>query len=105
MGNGGVNFGKNHVLFYAQRSMSEPSGLYRMSTEAPYRTKILKKDFLGRPFNSVHDVVVHSDGSVWFTDPVYGFEQGRRLTLRLPSQVYRWCPDTGAIRAMADGFG
>jgi hypothetical protein len=70
-----------------------------MYTEPPYKTKILKTDFLGRPFNSVNDVVVHSDGSVWFTDPIYGFEKGYRPTPRLPSQVYRWCPDTGAIRS------
>jgi gluconolactonase len=105
MGNGGVNYGKDHVIFCAQGTMTEPSGLYRMSTEPPYKTEILKTDFLGRPFNSVNDVVVHSDGSVWFTDPIYGFEQGYRPTPRLPCQVYRWCPDTGSIRAVADGFG
>lgn len=105
MGNGGINYGKNHVLFCAQGSMTEPSGLYGMSTEPPYQTELLKTDFLGRPFNSVNDVVVHSDGSVWFTDPIYGFEQGYRPAPRLPNQVYRWCPDTGTIRAVADGFG
>lgn len=28
----------------------------------------------GRRFNSPNDVVVHSDGSLWFTDPPYGIE-------------------------------
>ncbi|CAG8365624.1 unnamed protein product [Penicillium salamii] len=105
MGNGGINYGKNHVLFCAQGSMTEPSGLYRMSTTAPYKSEILKADFHGQPFNSVNDVVIHSDGSIWFTDPIYGFEQGYRPRPSLPNQVYRWCPETWSIRAVADGFG
>ncbi|KAL4891988.1 calcium-dependent phosphotriesterase [Aspergillus ambiguus] len=105
MGNGGINYGKDHVLFCAQGSMTQASGLYLMSTVAPYKSELIKGDFFGRPFNSVNDVVVHTDGSIWFTDPIYGFEQGYRPAPRLPNQVYRWCPDSGAIRAVADGFG
>lgn len=105
MGNGGINYGPDHVLFCAQGSMTEPSGLYLMSTTAPYKSELLKGSFHSRPFNSLNDVVVHTDGSIWFTDPIYGFEQGFRPPPRLPSQVYRWCPDTGAIRPVADGFG
>ncbi|KAJ5815079.1 hypothetical protein N7474_006856 [Penicillium riverlandense] len=105
MANGGINYGQDHILFCAQGSTTEPSGLYRMSISAPYEAELLKGDFFGRPFNAVNDVVVHADGSIWFTDPIYGFEQGYRPSPCLPNQVYRWCPDTGAIRAMADGFG
>jgi len=104
MANGGINYGQDNVLFCAQGSMTEPSGLYRMSTSS-YKAQLLKGDFFGRPFNSVNDVVVHTDGSIWFTDPIYGFEQGYRPPPSLPSQVYRWCPTNGNIRAMADGFG
>ncbi|KAL4753903.1 hypothetical protein BDW72DRAFT_209266 [Aspergillus terricola var. indicus] len=77
MANGGVNY-KDGTLFCAQGSMDAPSGLYYMSSKPPYTTAVLKADFHGRPFNSVNDVVVHTDGSIW---------------------------DTGSIRAMADGFG
>lgn len=105
MANGGIGYGENSVLFCAQGSMTEPSGLYRMSTTPPYTSELLIGDFYGRPFNSTNDVVVHTDGSIWFTDPIYGFEQGYRPSPRLPNQVYRWCPKTGNIRAVADGFG
>ncbi|KAL1858427.1 hypothetical protein Plec18170_002625 [Paecilomyces lecythidis] len=105
MANGGINYGKDHVLFCGQGSMTQPSGLYCMSTTAPYKTELLKGDFHGRQFNSVNDVVIHTDGSIWFTDPIYGFEQGYRPSPCLPNQVYRWSPDTGSIRAVADGFG
>ncbi|KAJ5698412.1 hypothetical protein N7462_000417 [Penicillium macrosclerotiorum] len=104
MANGAINYGKNDVLFCGQGSMTQPSGLYKMSTLS-YKSELLKSDFYGREFNSVNDVVVHTDGSVWFTDPNYGFEQGYRPIPSLPNQVYRWCPRTGNIRAMADGFG
>ncbi|UDD57963.1 hypothetical protein AFCA_005435 [Aspergillus flavus] len=76
-----------------------------MSTTPPYTTKLLKEDFYGRPFSSVNDVVVHSDGSIWFTDPTYGFEQGYRPKPSLPSQVYRWNTVNGNTRVMADEFG
>jgi gluconolactonase len=105
MGNGGVNWGDANALICGQGNMDQPSGIYSMSTTAPYSSKLLKGDFLGRPFNSVNDVVVHSDGSIWFTDPTYGFEQGYRPKPSLPSQVYRFEPKSGNIRAIADGFG
>ncbi|KAL3452614.1 hypothetical protein BJX65DRAFT_303430 [Aspergillus insuetus] len=104
MANGGVNY-KDGILVCAQGSMDAPSGLYYMSITPPYSTTLLKSDFHGRPFNSVNDVVVHSDGTIWFTDPIYGYEQGYRPAPRLPNQVYRFNPVDGSIRAMTDGFG
>lgn len=104
MANGGINYNQSDILFCSQGSMSQPSGLYRMSTLS-HESEILKSDFFGRQFNSVNDVVVHTDGSVWFTDPIYGFEQGYRPPPQLPNQVYRWCPNSGSIRVIADGFG
>jgi gluconolactonase len=104
MANGGVNY-KNGVLFCAQGTLQQAGGIVFMESESPYRSHTLISSFHGRDFNSVNDVVVHSDGSIWFTDPIYGFEQGIRPKPRLPSQVYRYEPETGSIRAIADGFG
>ncbi|KAL2822022.1 hypothetical protein BJX63DRAFT_417807 [Aspergillus granulosus] len=87
MANGGINY-KDGIIICAQGSMEAPT----TSTA-------------GRPFNSVNDVVVHSDGTIWFTDPIYEYEQGYRPAPRLPKQVYRFNPVDGSIRAMADGFG
>jgi gluconolactonase len=104
MANGGVNH-ENGILFCAQGSLTQPSGLYHMSSTPPYKSQLLISEFYGRPFNSVNDVVVHSDGSIWFTDPEYGFHQGHRPKPDLPNQVYRYDVEKKSIRAMADGFG
>ncbi len=48
--------------------------------------------FEGRRLNSPNDVVVRSDGSIWFTDPVYGIAndyEGIRQPSELPPAVYR----------------
>lgn len=112
MGNGGVNY-RGGVLFCAQGGLDNataPSALVHMDARPPYATRTVVSSFHGRAFNSVNDVVVHSDGSIWFTDPIYGFEQGIRPRPELPCQVYRFVPGEraggeGGIRAVADGFG
>ncbi|UPX20121.1 Gluconolactonase [Ascochyta rabiei] len=113
MANGGINY-QNGILFCAQGTLTTPGGLAYMplpsnpsdhTSTSSYASKLLIKSFHNRPFNSPNDVVVHSDGSLWFTDPIYGSEQGIRPPPRLPNQVYRFDPKTGGIRAVADGFG
>jgi gluconolactonase len=61
----------------------------------------------GKRLNAPNDVVVKSDGSIWFTDPVYGisndFEGGRQASEQKPA-VYRLDPERGEIRAVAADF-
>lgn len=110
LANGGVNY-KDGILFCAQGTMTTPGGLAYMplplnhTSLTSYSAEWLVTSFHSRPFNSPNDVVVHSDGSMWFTDPIYGSEQGIRPSPELPNQVYRFDPKTGGIRAIADGFG
>lgn len=47
----------------------------------------------GKPLNSPNDLVVKSDGTVWFTDPGYGCLQFPQ-TCYLPNNVYRFDPET-----------
>jgi gluconolactonase len=61
----------------------------------------------GLRLNAPNDVVSHSDGSIWFTDPLYGilndYEGGRQQSEQRPA-VYRLDPHSGEIRAVADDF-
>ncbi|KAL2785145.1 hypothetical protein BJX66DRAFT_315398 [Aspergillus keveii] len=59
-------------------TLTQPSTLVYMEASAPYKTTVLLDNFHSRRFNSINDVVIHSDGSIWFTDPPYYFEQGFR---------------------------
>ncbi len=62
----------------------------------------------GKRLNSPNDVVVKSDGSIWFTDPPYGIEtdlEGHRAESEAgANHVYRVDPHTGACRIAASDF-
>ncbi|KAL4936703.1 hypothetical protein BDV06DRAFT_88766 [Aspergillus oleicola] len=104
MANGGINY-RDGILFCAQGTFSQKSALIWMNISAPYNTKTLLDNFHGRRFNSLNDLFIHSDGSIWFTDPTYGYDQGFRPEPELPNQVYRFDPDSGDVRVVADGIG
>lgn len=103
MPNGAVNHPEEGILICAQGSRDPISGgIYRTSTKG---TVPIVTNFHGKPFNSPNDVVVDKKGGIWFTDPSYGHDQGFKDTPQLPEQVYRYQPDTGDCRVVADGFG
>lgn len=52
-----------------------------------------------KPLNSPNDLVVKSDGTVWFTDPSYGCLQFPQ-TCYLPNNVYRFDPETKKLDAI-----
>lgn len=63
----------------------------------------------GLRFNSPNDVVVKSDGSVWFTDPSYGYLQGFKDQPLIGDYVYCYEAPTkyqpfGQISVVADSF-
>ena len=61
----------------------------------------------GKRLNAPNDVVVRSDGTIWFSDPLYGisndYEGGRQVSEQPPA-VYRFDPQNGDIRVVADDF-
>jgi len=104
MPNGGVNYVEDSIIFCAQGSATTGSGgIYHMPRGSA--AKPLVTNFHGRDFNSPNDVVVAKDGAIWFTDPCYANEADFRQRPKLPNQVYRFEPQTGDLRVVADGFG
>jgi gluconolactonase len=62
----------------------------------------------GRRLNAPNDVVVRSDGTIWFSDPSYGISSdyvGERAAQELPGCfVFRLDPADGTLRIVADDF-
>ncbi|QYU71036.1 SMP-30/gluconolactonase/LRE family protein [Leptolyngbya sp. 15MV] len=67
---------------------------------------VIADRFEGKRLNSPNDVVVKSDGSIWFTDPPFGiggWYEGEKHAPELPhTNVYRVDGQTGAITCVVD---
>jgi gluconolactonase len=68
---------------------------------------VLADAWQGKKLNSPNDVVVKSDGSIWFTDPTYGIDshyEGDAAESEIgESHVYRIAPN-GSLHAVATDF-
>ncbi|BCY11992.1 SMP-30/gluconolactonase/LRE family protein [Actinoplanes sp. L3-i22] len=78
-------------------------------TEHDGTVTVLADTFQGRRLNSPNDVVVRSDGTIWFTDPGYGIDsdyEGHRADNEFGGacHVFRLDPATGDLRIVADDF-
>lgn len=74
-------------------------------TEYDGRITVLMDRFEGKRLNSPNDVVVRSDGSVWFTDPPFGLlgeYEGYKAEPELGQNVYRIDGASDEISVLAD---
>lgn len=73
-------------------------------TEYDGSVTVIADRFQGKMLNSPNDVVCKSDGSIWFTDPpfgILGFYEGHIAPPELPTNVYRWDPQTQQLSVVA----
>ena len=77
-------------------------------TEFDGSITVLADKYNGKKLNSPNDVVVKSDGSIWFTDPSYGIMfdyEGKTSPMEQDRcNVYRIDGQSGAISLVADDF-
>ena len=77
-------------------------------TELDGKVTTLVDRWNGKRLNSPNDVVVKSDGTVWFTDPPYGILsdlEGWQGELDYGGcHVFRFDPASGELRVVADDF-
>jgi len=74
-------------------------------TEYDGTITVLMDRFEGKRLNSPNDVVVKSDGTIWFTDPPFGAQsdyEGNKHPEELPHAVYRYDPATGHAEMVTD---
>jgi gluconolactonase len=93
---------EGRLVVCEQGSYRHPAAITRIDRETG-RVEVLVDNWRGRPLNSPNDVVVASDGAIWFTDPCYGHLQGFRPPPALPDRVYRLDP-SGELEAFAEHF-
>jgi gluconolactonase len=81
----------------------EHAGRRISRTEHDGTVVTLMDSFEGKRLNSPNDIVVKSDGTIWFTDPVFGLlgdYEGDRGESELAPAVYRFDPRTGQATAV-----
>jgi gluconolactonase len=64
---------------------------------------VLASGFQGRPFNRPNDIVVKSDGAIYFTDPWTAAEPPGENDLTFAG-VFRISPDRGTLTLLVDDF-
>lgn len=103
------NFSNGHTRDRQGRLVSCEHGTRRVTrTEADGAITVLAERYQGRRLNSPNDVVVRSDGTIWFTDPTYGIlsdYEGYKSEPEQPTRnVYRLDPSTGDLDAVVTDF-
>ena len=77
-------------------------------TEYDGSITVIADRYKGKRLNSPNDVVVKSDGTIWFTDPNYGIMsdyEGHKGEKEQPGcYVFRFDPKSGKLAVAADDF-
>ena len=86
----------------------EHSGRRVTRTELDGSVTVVADRYNGKPLNSPNDVVVASNGSIWFTDPTVGIDRNYLGVKAVPEQgkrnVFRVDPQNGRISMVVDDF-
>ena len=91
------------LLVCEQGTMDEPARISAVDP-ATGQAETVVDALAGLPLNSPNDVVVKRDGTIWFTDPSYGFLQGFKPEPAHGDFVYRFDPATGRLTVVASDF-
>ncbi|MEO0729100.1 MAG: SMP-30/gluconolactonase/LRE family protein [Pseudomonadota bacterium] len=102
------NYANGHTRDRQGRLVSCEHGARRVTrTELDGTITVIADAFESKRLNSPNDVVVSSDGSIWFSDPHYGIMtnyEGFAAEQELPCTVYRVAGDTGRMSSVASDF-
>jgi gluconolactonase len=102
-------FANGHTVDRQGRLLSCEHGNRRVTrTEHDGSVTVVADCYEGHRLNSPNDLIEHSDGTIWFTDPSYGIDsdyEGHQAESELDGcHVFRVDPATGEISIVADDF-
>jgi len=104
------NFSNGNTRDREGRLLTCEHGTRRLTrTELDGSITVLADSYKGKRLNSPNDVVVKSDGTIWFTDPSYGIINDYEGYLAPQEQagcyVFRLDPTSRTLDVVADDFG
>ena len=97
----------NTFDFEGRQLSCEHAGRRVVRYEHDGAVTVIADRYNGKPLNSPNDIVVHPDGSVWFTDPPYGIlgnYEGNPAKQELKEAVYRVDAKTAKIEIVNDAL-
>src|ERR671919_1446857 len=89
---------QGRLVVCEQGTLTEPARISRVDRRTGAHETLIEG------FNSPNDVVVKSDGTIWFTDPSYGWLQGFRPKPERGDFVYRYDPGSDELTIVADSL-
>ena len=99
-------FSNGNTFDYEGRQLSCEHGNRRVARyESNGTVTVIADKFQGKRLNSPNDIVVHPDGGIWFTDPIYGirgYYEGFKGESETKEAVYRVDGKTGQIEKVTD---
>jgi len=93
----GMTLGADGRLIVCEQ---DPPAIARLDRRTGAREPVIEDAGL----NSPNDVVERSDGTIWFTDPSYGYLQGFRPAPLTSDNVYRFDTCSERLSEVADDF-
>jgi gluconolactonase len=94
--------GSNALAYHDGELLICQHGSHALSKYDGKKLKPFITSFNGRPFNSPNDVVVHSNGSIYFSDPPYGLRDGKLNPEKFQPLAGVYCYKNGQLE-LVDG--
>jgi gluconolactonase len=99
-------YSNGNTFDYEGRQLSCEHGNRRVARYENNGTiSVVADRYQGKRLNSPNDIVVHPDGGIWFTDPIYGIRgiyEGFKGDSELKPAVYRVDGKTGQMEKVTD---
>lgn len=97
-GSNGLAYGLNGELLVCRH------GNHSLSAYDGQELKTLVNAFGGRSLNSPNDLIVHSNGAIYFSDPPYGLKDGKLNPAKFQDTAAVYCYREGEVSVVSEKF-